>query len=326
MLIAILLFIFIVGLCIGSFLNVVILRALQSESIVSPASKCPKCGNKLFWWHNIPLLSYIILRGKCGFCKEKISLQYPIVEFLTGVIFVLAFLKYGITWDTIFAWIIGSLLVVIAGTDWREKVVFDLHTYLLIAVGILYALIVTGVEVFLSYKLLGTLTISSKWLLTNPITNTLFGIILGYVILEGAARLGYLFAGTRAFGEGDSLIAAGLGAVFGWKTLLYVLVLSLIVQAVITVPVFIKKEISNKNWMTVISLAAFLVYTAAFIMALNFGWLSNKIAYGASAIVLAVIGIFTCREILLGIKNPDNRTYLPFGPALVLAGLIILLL
>ena len=72
--------IFIVGICIGSFLNVVILRGLSGESIVFPSSKCPVCGNKLKWWMNIPVLSYILLRGKCGFCKTKISLQYPIVK------------------------------------------------------------------------------------------------------------------------------------------------------------------------------------------------------------------------------------------------------
>lgn len=326
MLIAILLFVFIIGICIGSFLNVVVLRALCNESIISPPSKCPKCEHKLYWWHNIPILSYVILRGKCGFCGEKISVQYPVVEFLTGLMFVLAILKYGTTWDTLFAWIIGSLFIVIAATDWKEKVVFDVHTYALIAVGIVYAVVVTALNVYLSYKLLGGWNFSTEWLIGNSVTNSLLGLILGFVILEVVARLGYLFAGTRAFGEGDSLIAAGLGAVFGWKSLLLALVLSLIIQAIITLPVFIRKEIINRNWMTVISLTAFIVYTIAFIMAQQFGWLSNKIAYAASVIVLAVIGIFTCREILIGIKNPENRTYLPFGPAMILAGFVILLL
>ena len=68
------------GLCLGSFYNVVILRSLSGESIVFPPSKCPKCGNKLKPWHNIPVLSYIFLRGKCHFCKEPISILYPIIE------------------------------------------------------------------------------------------------------------------------------------------------------------------------------------------------------------------------------------------------------
>ena len=78
---------FIIGLCCGSFYNVVILRSLSNESIVFPPSKCPKCGNSLKPWHNIPVLSYIFLKGKCAFCKERISIQYPIIELLTALIF-----------------------------------------------------------------------------------------------------------------------------------------------------------------------------------------------------------------------------------------------
>lgn len=323
---AILLFMFIIGLCIGSFLNVVILRALSGESIIFPASKCPKCQHKLLWWHNIPVLSYVILRGKCGFCGEKISKQYPIVELITGIVFVLAFLKFGISWDTLFAMAIGSLFIVIAATDWKEKVVFDMHTYALIGIGLLYALIITSVDLYQYYSLMGEFDFTAAWFAGNPISSTLLGIILGFVIMEIISRLGYLIAGSRAFGEGDSFIAAGIGAVFGWKTLIVVLILSVIIQIVITLPLYIKKEIDNRNWMVVISLLAFIIYTIAFLMAMQFGWLENTVAYVLSALVLAVIGIFACREILRGIKEPENRTYLPFGPALVLAGLAILLI
>ena len=76
-----------IGTIFGSFLNVVILRSLSEESIVFPASKCTKCQTPLKWYHNIPILSYIFLKGKCAFCGEKISIQYPIVELLTGLIF-----------------------------------------------------------------------------------------------------------------------------------------------------------------------------------------------------------------------------------------------
>ena len=128
-LLLILFFVFCIGTVIGSFLNVVILRAFSGESIVLPPSKCPKCGNKLKWWHNIPIISYILLRGKCYFCHEKISIQYPIVEFLTGVIFVAVFFKFGLQVDTLFAFAIAALLIVISVTDIKERVVFDMHTY-----------------------------------------------------------------------------------------------------------------------------------------------------------------------------------------------------
>ena len=90
--------VFIFGTMIGSFLNVVIYRIPKGESIVFPASKCQSCQTPLKWWHNIPLFSWLFLRGKCYFCKEKISAQYPMVELLTGVIFVALYFKLGLVW------------------------------------------------------------------------------------------------------------------------------------------------------------------------------------------------------------------------------------
>jgi len=324
--IALILFVFVIGLCIGSFLNVVILRSLSEESIVFPASKCPKCQHPLKWWHNIPVLSYILLRGKCGFCSEKISIQYPIIELMTGVAFVLVFLKFGISVNTILAWIITSLFVVLAGTDWKEKVVFDVHTYALIGVGLFCAVLTTGMIIYEYTTLYGHFNYNTQWFVSNPLTVALLGTIIGFVGMEIISRMGYLLAGTRAFGEGDSFIAAGLGAILGWKALLPLLIISVIVQILAILPIFIKKEIENKNWMVIISFGAFVAYTIAFMMAQKFGWLENMVAYIASSIVLVIIGVLCCREILSNIKtDPDNRTYLPFGPALVFAGFILLL-
>ncbi|MDD2451380.1 MAG: prepilin peptidase [Sulfurovum sp.] len=92
------LFVFIFGIMIGSFLNVVIYRIPKGESIAFPASKCQSCGTPLKWYHNIPLLSWLALGGKCAFCKEKISAQYPVVELMTGVIFLALYLKLGLVW------------------------------------------------------------------------------------------------------------------------------------------------------------------------------------------------------------------------------------
>ena len=98
----------ILGLCLGSFYNVVILRSLSDESIVFPPSKCPKCGERLKPWHNIPVLSYVFLGGKCAFCKEKISIQYPLIELLTMGLFALSYIKFGFNWVTLFAFVISS--------------------------------------------------------------------------------------------------------------------------------------------------------------------------------------------------------------------------
>ncbi len=328
-LIAILLLVFIIGLCIGSFLNVVILRTLSEESIVFPASKCPKCQTPLKWWHNIPVLSYIFLRGKCAFCKEHISIQYPIIELLTGIIYTLLFMKFGISISTLFAWIISAILIVIAGTDIKEKVVYDVHTYILIGISLLYAIIVTGLSVYQMHVAGSPLEFSKYLILNNPISSSLLGMIAGALILEICARSGYLFAGTRAFGEGDTFIAAGLGAIFGWRHLLMVLALSVIIQVIIFLPIFIKGLVKNKEWKTLISFTVFALFAIAFYTLQHFRVITvdNIALYTIFALILIIFGIISCILIFKGLReHPENRTYMPFGPAMVAAAFIALIL
>ena len=328
-LIAILALVFVTGLCIGSFLNVVILRTLSEESIVFPASKCPKCQTPLKWWHNIPVLSYIFLRGKCAFCKEPISIQYPIIELITGIIFTILFMKFGFSFDTLFAWIFSALLIVIAGTDMKEKVVYDVHTYSLIGFGLFYALVVFGTTLFQAHSAGIPIEFSKYILLNNPLTMSILGALLGAVILEIFARAGYLIAGTRAFGEGDTFIAAGLGAMFGWRTLLVVLALSVVVQVILFLPIFIKGLVQNKDWKTLISFCLFSVFAIIFYSLQHFRVITieNVVLFTIGAIILAILGVATCLLIFKGLReNPENRTYLPFGPAMVVAAFIALLL
>ncbi len=358
--VAVLAFIFIFGLVIGSFLNVVILRTVSGESIVFPASKCPKCGTPLKWYHNIPVLSYIFLRGKCGFCHEHISWQYPLVELFTGIIFVLLFLKCCAPFDSMFglevmnpiSWyqaaiyavslIASCLFIAIAGTDIIEKKVSDAHTYSLIGLGLGYSIIYSIVTLILLKKEFGTLHFTKEFILSCPILYSLGCAIIGFLIIEIIAQLGRLIVGTRAFGEGDSYISCGMGALFGalvgispiyegdfmaaFYALISVLVVSVIVQIIITIPLFIKKLIQEKNIITLGAITGFVLYAIGFFFALSAGWLDNKAAYWVSTIVLAAIGIFTCRELLLGVRksNGENGLYLPFGPAMVIAGFICL--
>ena len=328
-LIAILALVFITGLCIGSFLNVVILRTLSEESIVFPASKCPKCQTPLKWWHNIPVLSYILLRGKCAFCKESISIQYPIIELITGIIYTILFMKFGVSFDTLFAWIFAALLIVIAGTDIKEKVVYDIHTYTLIGFGLLYAVVVTATAIY-QIHVAGTPIEFSKYiLLNNPLSMSILGAIEGALILEICARAGYLVAGTRAFGEGDTFIAAGLGALFGWRTLLVVLALSVLIQVVLFLPIFVKGLIQNKDFKTLISFVLFCAYAITFYSLQHFRIITpeNIIIYTIGALILAALGITSCIFIFKGLREkPENRTYLPFGPAMVAAAFIALIL
>lgn len=322
LLIIIFLFVFIVGLCVGSFLNVVILRAFSDESIVFPNSKCPKCQEPLKWYHNIPILSYLFLRGKCGFCKERISIQYPIVELITGLSFVLIVFNFDLTIKSLFLLIFASLFIVIATTDILEKVVFDFHTYIIVVVGLIYNFFNVG-NLYAGDKIihLGSITFA----IHNSFIAAILGILLGIVVMEIFARSGYLLAGTRAFGEGDSYIAAGLGAIFGWKYLIYVLVYAFIIQIVLTVPVYIKKLFVNKDYKTLFTMLLFFILIV-FIKWIDYANISNNlVTFGILSLLLFVIGLYVCKRILGGLKDPSNMTYLPFGPAMVLGGLIAFL-
>lgn len=349
--------IFVIGLVIGSFLNVVILRTVSGESIVLPASKCPKCQTPLKWYHNIPVLSYLFLRGKCGFCKEPISIQYPIVELFTGILFVGLFLKickpidplFGLSsmmpigWYQflvyIFALIVSALFIAIAGTDFLEKKVADIHTIPLIVIGVVFSLLYTVATLFVYYKELGELPkLTWELCITSPLALSVIAGIVGFLTMEIIARAGIPIVGARVFGEGDSYIAAGLGTVFGGllgtielvhnpmpavAAILVILGMSCIIQLIITLPLFMRKLLKQKNWMTFGSICAFIIYTAGYLTAQHLKWLENSVAYWASTIVFLAIGIFVCREILLGIKNKVSEgLYLPFGPAMVLAGII----
>ncbi|MGE4295959.1 MAG: A24 family peptidase [Campylobacterales bacterium] len=119
------LFTALIGLCLGSFANVLIVRLPQDKSVVFPASACPACGHMLRWYHNIPLLSYLFLRGRCGFCGEKISPLYPIVEAVSGLLFVLAVWKLGFALNALAAGAAFVFLLALAIIDLKHMAVPD---------------------------------------------------------------------------------------------------------------------------------------------------------------------------------------------------------
>jgi len=118
-------FIFILGLLIGSFLNVVIFRVPKNESIVFPASHCQSCKTPLKWYHNIPVFSWLFLKGQCAFCGEKISKQYPIVEILNAMIYLLLFYKLGLVWYLPFVMATFSALLALVMIDFEYMAVPD---------------------------------------------------------------------------------------------------------------------------------------------------------------------------------------------------------
>lgn len=287
--ILIFIYIFIVGLCIGSFLNVVILRGLADESIVFPPSKCPKCLNKLKWYHNIPILSYVFLRGKCAFCHEKISIQYPIIEFLNGLIYGALFLKYGLCLNLLFYFIFASLFIVIFMTDIKEKVIFTSHAYILTFFGLLFNF------------------------LNKNLVDSVLGSLVGFIFLEIITFFIYKIIKKRAFGEGDSYVLMGLGAIFGLKSLLNIIILSFLVQVVSVLPQFLKGLLEKKEYCLILMLSIFAV--AAILS--NF-YLNNMI----NIAVLFLSGILSCYKLLKITKLNNDIKQFPFAPSLILGGLI----
>ena len=115
--------IFLLGTIIGSFLNVCIYRIPKGQSIIYPSSNCPNCGTYLKWYNLVPILSFIIQRGKCGYCREKISLQYPIVEFSNGLLYLLLYNKFDLIIDFIFYSIVFSILLIIFFIDLYYQII-----------------------------------------------------------------------------------------------------------------------------------------------------------------------------------------------------------
>lgn len=282
----------IVGLCFGSFFNVVILRSLTGESIVLPASKCPKCGNKLKPWHNIPVLSYVFLKGKCAFCKEKISIQYPLIELLTMLLFALCFIKFGLEWKTLFAIILCSTLLIMTTTDIKEKLV-DCNIAIILAVtGVLY-----------------------NWLVNGNILDSIYGLVAGVIIIEAIAWSGYLIKKGRALGEADTYVAGALGACFGLNGLLYTLLYSLLASMIFIVPMFLYKQFKNGQKLTCIFSILFILAVLAH-QTLMQNWYTFSF--------LAISGLALVISILKGLRNEVTPLYLPLVPAFAIGALYFL--
>lgn len=342
--IAILAFILIIGLVVGSFLNVVILRTVSGESIVFPGSKCPKCQNPLKWYHNIPVLSYLFLKGKCAFCKEKINIQYPIVELLTGIIFTAfgylylnSILYKGgsvqiLTIMLLISLIASSLFIVISGTDFKEMQVSDVHTYSLIGLGIVYSIIVGGFAFYAEFKFGIT-----RWaLLYTPIFYTIFAIGVSFMCMEILRRGANFLMKTETIGDGDSYIFCGIAGVitslFGANDIRYLLIVLLIIfftsifiSVIFTLPIYLRTLFADKNWRLIIMLSTFIIYCCGYFYAENSGLLGNFIILIICTLILLILGILLCFEVLKGIKNNTHEgTQIPFGPALCASGLIAL--
>ncbi len=224
--IAILVFIF--GIMIGSFLNVVIYRIPKNESISFPASKCQSCQTPLKWYHNIPIFSWLFLGGKCAFCNDPIAKQYPIVEFITGVIFVALFLKLGLVWYLPFVAASFAALFALVMIDFKYMAVPDSVNFTALA----FALVQPNFLQALMYA----------------------AIAAGGLYLIGL--LSSLLARKQAMGGADVIVAGTMGALLGFPNFFVAIFLSAILAMI---PALIWRD-KGVPFVPFLALATFVVY------------------------------------------------------------------
>ncbi|MEH2058998.1 MAG: A24 family peptidase [Nostoc sp.] len=200
--------VFALGASIGSFLNVIVYRLPAGLSILWPPSRCPKCLNQLKAYDNVPVFGWISLRGRCRYCKSKISVRYPVVEGLTGIIFLLIFLVFQVSILTIGYWAFCSWLLALSLIDLDTMTLPNVLTQSGLVVGILFQMVV------------GFLPDASSVALVNYLMMAIVGAVLGLWLFDAIALLGSIAFGKAAMGAGDAKLAAMMGAWLGWKYLL----------------------------------------------------------------------------------------------------------
>jgi leader peptidase (prepilin peptidase)/N-methyltransferase len=191
--------IFIFGLCIGSFLNVCIYRLPKSKSIVHPRSMCPHCGALIRSYDNIPILSYLALKGKCRHCETSISFRYPVIELMSGIFAVGVFLKYGLTYEAVIYYAFVAALLVITFIDIDHQIIPDVIT-------------LPGIPIFFA---------ASFALPEITVVESILGILIGGGSLFSIAWLYHLLTQKEGMGGGDIKLLAMMGAIIGWQGVLF---------------------------------------------------------------------------------------------------------
>jgi len=211
--------VFMFGAAIGSFLNVCIYRMPREESIVNPPSHCPHCNARIRWVDNIPLLSYIVLRGKCRHCGGRITPRYMLVELLTALLFLGIWLKYPLSWLAPTYWVAVGGLIVGAFIDIETYIIPDEITIGGVVVGFVASIIVPSLHgetfLFLSgYK-------------------SMLGILIGSALVLWIAIFGELIFRKEAMGFGDVKLTAMIGAFFGWQGAVFALAAACVIGSVV---------------------------------------------------------------------------------------------
>lgn len=207
-------FIFLFGIVIGSFLNVCILRIPEDFSIVAPASRCPQCQTSINWYDNIPVLGWLLLRGKCRACRAPISPMYPSVELATGLLFAACYLEFGLT-QTAVKWLFFTcLLIVLTITDLRVRLLPDLVNWPGFVAGLFFSAVVPPDE-HSAVFLYATVFHRTPPRPLQGLLDALLGAGLGSFLLLAVATLYKRLRGREGMGMGDVKMMAMVGAFLG---------------------------------------------------------------------------------------------------------------
>lgn len=224
---------FMLGSVVGSFLNVCIARLPKGESVVTPPSHCPRCNTPIPFYDNIPLLSYVLLRGHCRFCGETISPRYFVVEFLMAFFSVLLLSRFGVGFAFLVNFVLMAALIVITFIDLDVRIVPDVISLPGIGLGLLSSIV------------------NSQWsmvqtsLLPTPLSS-LVGIIIGGGSLLLVAWAYQLFTGVEGMGGGDIKLLAMIGAFLGWPSVPVALFFASLTGSVVGLLCMFQKGVDSK--------------------------------------------------------------------------------
>ncbi|MGB2912035.1 MAG: prepilin peptidase, partial [Pyrinomonadaceae bacterium] len=213
-------FVFVLGACIGSFLNVVIYRVPNEKSLMTP-SKCPNCDNAIKFYHNIPILGWLMLGGKCANCKEPIAWRYPAVELLTALLFCLVFWQIGLTPYLPVALAFVAAMLALIFIDAEHMILPNVITYpmfvIALIVRVVYPIVFTDANYFsdTTYAPISSLQGWPPWAVS--LAGALLGALIGGGSLWLVGAIWKLLRGVDAMGFGDVKLLFGIGALLGWR-------------------------------------------------------------------------------------------------------------
>lgn len=224
---------FLFGLCVGSFLNVCIFRIPRGLSIVAPRSFCPGCRNMIAWYDNIPVLSYLVLRGRCRHCRMPVSMRYPLIELLTALLFVGIWNRFLLSPLTLAFCVMTSLMIVAAFVDFEHMIIPDRTSLGCIVLGLAFSVAFPRVQ--------------SVDTILDAVIRSLIGVVAGAGALWLVSVIGKWMMKKDAMGLGDVKLLGGIGAFLGLPGVFYTILVSSIIGTVVGLSMI---ALGGHKWMS----------------------------------------------------------------------------